>query len=143
MKKILLIHGANINYLGKREPEIYGTTSMDDLNAELLQHAKKHNYRLEIFQSNHEGDVIDRIYQTADEGFDGLVMNPAGFTYAGYALRDCIKGVALPYVEIHISNIATRKIHSVLSDVAIGVIFGFGLYGYSLALEALLQQLKD
>ena len=142
MKKILLLQGANLNYLGKREPEIYGTTTPDQLNERLYDHAKQHGYNLEIFYTNIEGEAINKIYEASDNRFDGLVMNPAGFTYAGYALKDCIKGANLPYVEIHISNIAKRAIHSVLSEVAEGVIAGFGMHGYILALEALLEIVK-
>jgi 3-dehydroquinate dehydratase-2 len=108
----------------------------------LQGHAKSKGYGLEIFYTNIEGEAINRIYKAADEGVDGLVMNPAGFTYAGYALRDCVKGAGLPYVEVHISNIAKRDIHCVLSDVSEGVIFGFGLYGYILSLEAMLHILS-
>ncbi|WP_133126844.1 type II 3-dehydroquinate dehydratase [Legionella nagasakiensis] len=143
MEKILLVQGANLNYLGKREPEIYGKTTAEELNQTLHQHAKDKGYYLEIFYTNLEGEAINKIYEAADKGFDGLVMNPAGFTYAGYALKDCIKGANLPYVEIHISNIATRKIHCVLSDAAIGMLTGFGLHGYLLALEAMLHLLSD
>ena len=106
MRKILLVQGANLTYLGKREPEIYGTTTAEELNETLLQHSREKGYQLEIFYSNIEGEAINRIYEAADAGTHGLVMNPAGFTYAGYALKDCIKGAGLPYVEIHISNIA-------------------------------------
>jgi 3-dehydroquinate dehydratase-2 len=139
MQRILLLQGANLIYLGKREPEIYGTTTPDKLDMMLLEHAKVKGYELEIFYTNIEGEAINRIYEAANSGINGLVMNPAGFTYAGYALRDCIRGAGLPYVEVHISNIARRNIHCVLSDVSDGVIFGFGLYGYILALEAMLN----
>jgi 3-dehydroquinate dehydratase II len=88
------------------------------------------------------GEAINRIYQAVDEGFDGLVMNPAGFTYAGFALKDCIKGAGLPYVEVHISSIAKRNIHCVLSDVAEGMITGFGIHSYILGLDAMLEILK-
>ena len=138
MPNILLVQGANLVYLGKREPEIYGTTTPDELNALLLDHAKAKGYTLDIFYTNLEGEAINRIYQAADSGVDALVMNPAGFTYAGYALRDCIKGTGLPYVEVHISNVEKRGIRSVLSDAAGGVIFGFGMYSYILGLEAML-----
>jgi 3-dehydroquinate dehydratase-2 len=90
-----------------------------------------------------EGEAINRIYRCADQGFDGLVMNPAGFSYAGYALKDCIKGAGLPYVEIHISNVAKRNIHCVLSEISVGVITGFGIYGYQLALDAILHHLGE
>jgi 3-dehydroquinate dehydratase-2 len=141
IKKIILIQGANLNYLGKREPEIYGHTTPDELNTTLLDYAKRRNSELEIFYTNVEGEAINRIYRCADQGFDGLVMNPAGFSYSGYALKDCIKGAGLPYVEIHISNVAKRNIHCVLSEVSVGVITGFGIYGYQLALDAMLQHL--
>jgi 3-dehydroquinate dehydratase-2 len=139
MARVLLVQGANLTYLGKREPAIYGSTTPAQLDARLLAHAAAHGFELEIFYTNHEGAAIERIYQAADDGIDGLVMNPAGFTYAGYALRDCIKGAGLPYVEVHISNIAARKIHCVLSDVSVGFITGFGLHGYVLALDAMLE----
>jgi 3-dehydroquinate dehydratase II len=113
MVKILLLQGANLTFLGRREPEIYGSTTPPELDAMLRRHAHDHAYQLDIFYTNIEGEAINRIYQAADEGFDGLVMNPAGFTYAGFALKDCIKGAGLPYVEVHISNIAKRNIHCV------------------------------
>ncbi|GIX45981.1 MAG: 3-dehydroquinate dehydratase [Candidatus Tectimicrobiota bacterium] len=141
MYRILLVQGANLNYLGKREPEIYGTTTPQELDAMLQAHAHAKGYALDIFYTNIEGEAINRIYAAADSGVDGLVMNPAGFTYAGYALRDCIKGTRLPYVEVHISNLARRNIHSVLAEVADGVITGFGLYSYILGLEAMLHLL--
>jgi 3-dehydroquinate dehydratase-2 len=143
MFRILLIQGANLIYLGKREPQIYGTTTAEELNATLQEHAQRHGYHLEIFYTNFEGEAIERIYQAADDGFDGLVMNPAGFTYAGYALKDCVKGAGLPYVEIHISHIAKRQIHCVLSDASEGMLTGFGLHGYVLALDAMLHMLQQ
>jgi len=102
----------------------------------LRRHAHDHAYQLEIFYTNIEGEAINRIYQAVDEGFDGLIMNPAGFTYAGFALKDCIKGAGLPYVEVHISSLAKRNIHCVLSDVAEGMITGFGIHSYILGLDA-------
>jgi 3-dehydroquinate dehydratase II len=143
MKKILLLQGANLNYLGKREPAIYGTVTPTQLNERLYAHAKQQAYHLEIFYTNLEGEAINKIYEAADKHFDGLVMNPAGFSYAGYALKDCIKGANLPYVEIHISSIASRHIHCVLSDVAVGLISGFGMHGYILALDAMIEILKN
>ena len=141
MVKILLLQGANLTFLGRREPEIYGSTTAAELDA-LRCHAQDHGYQLEIFYTNIEGEAINRIYQAVDEGFDGLVMNPAGFTYAGFALKDCIKGAGLPYVEVHISSIAKRNIHCVLSDVAEGVITGFGMHSYILGLDAMLEILR-
>src|SRR5919197_1496047 len=101
--RILLVQGANMVHLGKREPEFYGTTTAKELDAMLEAHAKAKGYALEIFYTNVEGEAINRIYQAASAGVDGVVMNPAGFSYAGYALRDCIKAVALPYVEVHMT----------------------------------------
>ena len=140
--KILLVQGANLTFLGRREPAIYGTTTAAELDAMLRRHAQEHGYELDIFYSNIEGEAINRVYRAVDEGFDGLVMNPAGFTYAGFALKDCIKGARLPYVEVHISNIAKRNIHCVLSDVAEGLITGFGMHSYILGLEAMLEMLR-
>jgi 3-dehydroquinate dehydratase len=109
IKKIILIQGANLTYLGKREPEIYGRITPDELSETLLDYAKRRGFELEILYTNLEGEAINRIYQCADQGFDGVVMNPAGFSYAGYGLKDCIKGAGLPYVEIHISNAGNPK----------------------------------
>jgi 3-dehydroquinate dehydratase II len=142
MTKILLVQGANLTFLGRREPAIYGTTTAAELDALLQSHARKHGYALDIFYSNIEGEAINRIYQAVDEGFDGLVMNPAGFTYAGFALKDCVKGAGLPYVEVHISNIAKRSIHCVLSDVAEAFITGFETHSYILGIEAMLEILR-
>jgi len=139
--RILLVQGANLTYLGKREPAIYGTTTAAELDTRLQAHAREKGYELEIFYTNVEGEAINRIYQAADAGVNGLVMNPAGFSYAGYALKDCIKGAALPYVEVHISNVHARNIHCVLSEIASGVITGFGLHGYILGLDAMLAVL--
>lgn len=141
--KILLMQGANLNYLGKREPEIYGRVTAEELDRDLRQYADSQGFELDIFYTNIEGEAINRIYQAVEQGFNGLVMNPAGFTYAGYALKDCVKGAALPYVEIHISNIAKRGIHCVLSEISQGVITGFGLFGYRLALDAMVNLLEE
>ena len=142
MVKILLLQGANLTFLGRREPAIYGSTTPAELDARLQRHAQDHSYQLDIFYTNVEGHAIDRIYRAVDEGVDGLVMNPAGFTYAGFALKDCVKGAGLPYVEVHISNIAKRGIHCVLSEVSEGLITGFGMHSYILGLEAMLEILR-
>jgi 3-dehydroquinate dehydratase II len=141
MRRILLVQGANLTYLRKREPAIYGSTTPEQLDVMLQDHAHANGYELTIYYTNVEGDAINRIYEAAENGIDGIVMNPTGFTYAGYALKDCLKGAGLPYVEVHISHLAKRHIHCVLSDVSDGVIFGFGLYGYILGLEAMLHLL--
>ena len=142
MWRILLLQGANMSRLGKREPEIYGSTTAKELDEMVQAHAAKNGYALEIFYSNVEGEAINRIYAAADAGVDGLVMNPAGFNHAGYALRDCVRGAALPYVEVHMSNVEKRGIHSVLSVVAEGVVYGFGTYSYILGLDAMLNLLS-
>ena len=98
MAKILLLQGANLTFLGRREPEIYGSTTPAELDARLQRHAREHGYQLDIIYTNIEGEAINCIYQAVDKGFDGLVMNPANLTYAGFALKDCIKGAALPYI---------------------------------------------
>ncbi len=108
----------------------------------LQNHASANDYALDIFYTNLEGEAINRIYQAADSGVDGLVMNPAGFNYAGDALRDCVKGAGLPYVEVHMTNIERRGIQSVLASVADGVIFGFGIESYTLGLNAMLHILS-
>lgn len=142
--KILMIQGANMSFLGRREPERYGTTSAADLNVMMEQNAKARGITLEIFYTNLEGEAINRIYAAADQGFHGLLMNPAGFQYAGYALRDCLLGVkpALPYVEIHMTK---HSIDGVLKTVtaaaADGFIAGFGIASYPLGLTALIELL--
>lgn len=142
MPRILLIQGANMVHLGKREPEFYGTTTAKELDAMLREHAKSNGYELEIFYTNVEGEAINRIYKALNEGFDGLVMNPAGFNHAGYALRDCIRGSDLPYVEVHMTNVEARGIKCVIAPEARGVIFGFGVHSYVLGLEAMLHVLS-
>ena len=140
--KILLVQGANMVWLGKREPELYGTTTAAELDAMLLEHAAARGCTLEIFYTNHEGAAIDRIYRAAEEGVDGLLMNPAGFTYAGYALRDCIKAVALPYVEVHMTNLEKRGTRSVICPVADGFVAGLGVQSYMAGLDGLLAAIR-
>ena len=138
MPRILLIQGANMTYLGKREPEWYGTTTAAELDALLLARAKERKCTVDIFYTHIEGEAIQRIYQAADDGIDGLLMNPAGLMYAGHALRDCLLAARLPYVEVHMTNLEKRGKKSVLADVADGVIFGLGVQSYMLGLDALL-----
>ncbi|MBE0615460.1 MAG: 3-dehydroquinate dehydratase [Burkholderiales bacterium] len=137
MTRILLVQGANMAYLGKREPEIYGTTTAAELDEILQRHARVSGFELEICYTHLEGEAIARLYRAADEGVDGLLMNPAGFSYAGYALRDCLRALRFPYVEVHISNIEKRGIKSVTAETARGVIAGFGLQSYIMGLDAL------
>ena len=142
MEKILLLQGANMSFLGRRQPELYGTTTAAQLDAMLLDHAKADSYQLEIFYTHVEGEAIARLYRAADEGVQGLVMNPAGFNYAGYALRDCVLALPFPYVEVHMTNVAKRGIHCVLAEAAVGAVFGFGVHSYVLGLEAMLKLLR-
>jgi 3-dehydroquinate dehydratase-2 len=142
MERILLVQGANMSFLGRREPHLYGTTTAAELDAMLLAHAKANAYQLEIFYTHVEGEAIARLCRAVDERVQGLVMNPAGFNYAGYALRDCVRALPFPYVEVHITNVAKRGIHSVLTEVAVGAVFGFGVHSYVLGLEAMLRLLR-
>jgi len=142
MPKILLLQGPNMSYLGKRQPEIYGKTSAAELDAMLRAHAKADKYQLEIFYTHSEAAAIERIYRAEEEKFDGLVMNPAAFLFAGYPLRDCLRAVPLPYVEVHMSNIERRGIHSILAEAAVGMVAGFGVRSYVLGLEAMLGHLR-
>ena len=139
MTKILLLQGANMVWLGKREPQLYGTTTAEELDSLMRERADSLGIQLDIFYANIEGEAIARIYQGAKDGIDGLLMNPAGFTYAGFALRDCIKAVALPYVEVHMTNIERRGTRSVLAEVANGVVAGLGVSSYLRGLDGLLD----
>jgi 3-dehydroquinate dehydratase-2 len=142
MTKILLVQGPNLSYLGRRQPEIYGKTSATQLDAMLLAHAREKGYQLDIFYTHTEGTAIERLYRAVDEKVDGLVMNPAAFIFAGYALRDTLRAVPFPYVEIHITNIEKRGIHSLLAETAVGMIAGFGMKSYFLGLDAMLDHLE-
>jgi 3-dehydroquinate dehydratase II len=141
--KILLVQGANLSYLGRREPELYGTTSAAELDSMLRAYAEKRGYDLEIYYTHIEGEAITRLYRAADEHFDGVVMNPGGFTYAGYALRDCLRTLPFPYVEVHMTNLDKRGIRSVIAEVAVGVISGFGTETYILGLDAMINHLSE
>ena len=143
MPRILLIQGANLCWLGKREPHIYGTTSAADVDALVRGHAAANGYEVDIFYTNSLGACIDRIYQAVEDGVDALVMNPGGFTYAGAALADTLKGVApLPYIEVHISNLGARGIEAATAKVAHCVVYGIGVYGYILGLQAALHLIE-
>ena len=143
MTNILLVQGANMAYLGKREPEIYGTTTAAELDRMLERHAQQRGIKLDIFYTHIEGEAIGRIYRAADEGIDGLLMNPAGFIHSGYALRDCLRAMQFPYVEVHMSNIEKRGLKSVMAETADGMITGFGLRSYFIGLDALLELIND
>lgn len=139
---ILVIQGANMSFLGRREPALYGTTTADELDAMLRAHAERRSVNLDILYTHVEGEAIGRIYAAAEQGRDGLLMNPAGFQYAGYALRDCLKAVApvLPYVEVHITKTSiTGGLHTVTAEAAQGMLCGFGVDSYLLGLDALIR----
>jgi len=142
MTTILLIQGPNMSYLGKRQPELYGKTTAAQLDAMLHAHAKANKYRLDIFYTHSESAAIERLYRGVDERLDGLVMNPAAFLFAGYPLRDCLRAVPFPYVEVHMTNIEKRGFHSILAETAVGMVAGFGVRSYQLGLEALLGHLQ-
>jgi len=138
MPKILLIQGSNMNLLGIRQPEIYGTTTAAELDKMMQDYAKAKKFDLEIFYTNSEGECIDRIIKAYHDKIDVLVMNPGGFTYAGHAIRDTLKGVKILYVEIHLSNHYERGLHSVIAPAAQGVIMGLGIQVYFMGLDAAL-----
>lgn len=145
-RKVLIVHGPNLNLLGSREPEIYGYETLADINDSLIAAGIEHQVEVEAFQSNHEGELIDRIHRASQEGFCGIVINPGGFTHTSVALRDALSAVELPVVEVHLSNIHAReefRRHSFVAPIALGQISGFGAHGYLLALQAILVKLKN
>ncbi|GAA0906860.1 type II 3-dehydroquinate dehydratase [Luteibacter anthropi] len=144
MARILVLHGPNLNLLGVREPSVYGHETLADINASLLGRAQAAGHELGFFQSNAEHELIGRIHQARDEGTAWILFNPAAFTHTSVALRDALAGVAIPFIEIHLSNPHARepfRHHSYMSDLASGVICGFGGDSYRLALEAALIRL--
>jgi 3-dehydroquinate dehydratase-2 len=142
---ILVIQGPNLNLLGTREPDVYGKTTLEDIHQKLGELAKAQSVDLNTFQSNHEGELIDRIQQAKQDGVDFIIINPGAFTHTSVALRDVLAGVAIPFTEVHLSNIHQReefRKHSYLSDIATGVICGLGAIGYELALQAAIARLQ-
>lgn len=143
-KKLLLVNGPNLNLLGTREPEVYGSTTLADVERAAIEQAQAAGATLICYQSNHEGALIDRIHDAKKEGVDAIVINPGGLTHTSVALRDALAGVAIPFVEIHISNVHQREAfrhHSFLSAIAVGVICGLGVEGYRAAIEFALKKL--
>ncbi|HEX8988842.1 MAG TPA: type II 3-dehydroquinate dehydratase [Rhodocyclaceae bacterium] len=143
--RILVLHGPNLNLLGRREPEIYGHQTLADIHAAMEARARAGGVQIESYQSNSEGELIDRVQAAAAEGIEFIIINPGGYTHTSVALRDALAGVAIPFIEIHLSNIHAREAfrqHSYFSDIAVGVICGFGAQGYELALDAALARIR-
>ncbi len=144
MAKILVLHGPNLNLLGTREPEIYGRGTLADINRQLTELAQANGHELTCFQSNAEHELIDRIQQGRNDRTAMILFNPGAFTHTSIALRDALAAVAIPFIEVHLSNVHARepfRHHSYLSDIAVGVICGFGSDSYRLALEAAMHRL--
>ncbi len=144
MAKILLLNGPNLNLLGKREPEVYGTDTLDDICQRLTKQAHDQGHELLHCQSNREYVLLERIHTAQDEGVAFIIINPAAFTHSSIALRDALLGVNIPFIEVHLSNVHARETfrhHSYLSDVAKGVICGLGAQGYEFALQSATRQI--
>jgi len=138
---ILLIQGANMEHLGRRLPELYGTTTAKELDSIIRRRARELGIGLQILYTNTEGEAVTAIYKAERAGVDGIVYNPAGFLHAGHALRDCLKSIQAPAIEVHITNIEKRGVVSVTADAAVGMIAGFGIQSYLLALDAMVARL--
>ena len=144
MGKFLLLNGPNLNMLGKREVSIYGTTTLKDIEEQVQKVAIENDSSVDCFQSNHEGELIDRIHE-ANGLYNGIIFNPGAFTHYSYAIRDALASITVPTIEVHISNVHKReefRHHSVISPVTEGQIVGMGIYGYELALLALMQKTR-
>ncbi len=143
--QILVLHGPNLNLLGTREPEVYGKDTLKDVDKGLSLLAGELGVGIDTFQSNHEGELIDRIHAARDQGIGGILINPGGLTHTSVSLRDALAAVAIPAVEVHLSNVHARepfRHHSYISSVAIGQICGFGVASYQLALRGLVMHLS-
>lgn len=146
MPNILVIHGPNLNLLGQREPGHYGVDTLDSINQELSDLAQENRVKLVIFQSNHEGQIVERLHQTIHDGTDFIVINPAAFTHSSVVIRDAFLACDKPFIEVHLSNIHAReefRHSSYLSDIAIGVISGLGKDSYLLALHAAITRCQN
>jgi 3-dehydroquinate dehydratase II len=146
MKKILVLHGPNLNLLGSRETSIYGATSLNTINTELMMQAKQAKITLTCVQSNSEESLIQYIHKAQTDAIDYIIINPAAYTHTSIALRDALLAVNIPFIEVHLSNIYSRESfrqHSYFSDIAKGIITGFGAASYSLALEAIIKDIHS
>jgi len=144
MATLLVLHGPNLNLLGTREPGVYGSDTLDSINARLTELALAAGHHLQVLQSNAEYELIGRIHDARREGVDFIIFNPAAFTHTSIALRDALLAVGIPFIEVHLSNVYQRedfRQHSFFSDIAEGLICGLGAVGYELALQAALQKL--
>ena len=142
---IAVLNGPNLNLLGQREPEIYGRTTLPEIEAMVRDAAREHGAQVEWFQSNHEGALVERVHAARAEQVDFIVINAGAYTHTSVALRDALAGVAIPFIEVHISNVHKRepfRHHSYLADRAVGVVSGFGANSYRLGLRALVEHLK-
>jgi 3-dehydroquinate dehydratase-2 len=143
--KIIVVHGPNLNLLGTREPDTYGHLTLEDINKRIDDYAKKENFAVDIFQSNIEGEIVDFIQKNAGRSGDGLVINPAAYTHTSVAIRDAVKAVKIPAIEVHLSNVHAREEFrkiSMIAPVCIGQISGFGYYSYILGLNAIVNYLN-
>lgn len=143
--KFLVLNGPNLNLLGEREPEVYGTTTLAEIDARLVDIAKERGHELSAFQSNAEHELIEQVHAAKKSAVDFILFNPGAFTHTSIALRDALLGTELPFIEVHLSNVFSReefRKHSYLSDIAVAVISGLGAYGYELALLGAEQHLK-
>ncbi|VUD40350.1 3-dehydroquinate dehydratase 1 [Thalassocella blandensis] len=146
MATILVLHGPNLNLLGTREPEIYGSTTLADINQTLSERCFAVGHHLQALQSNAEYELIERIHDARNEGINFIIINPAAFTHTSVALRDALSAAAIPFIECHLSNVHSREAfrqHSYFSDIAVGVICGFGANSYELALDAAFNYLQQ
>ena len=146
MARILLLNGPNLNLLGTREPDVYGATRLEDIEANCIELADELGHQLDCYQSNAEHDLIDRVQRAATDGVAFIVFNPGGFTHTSVALRDAFLAVDVPFIEVHLSNIHARedfRQNSYVSDIALGVISGLGAQGYELALQAAVNYLQS
>lgn len=146
MAEFLLLNGPNLNLLGSREPDRYGTSTLAEVEAALQIQAQQAGHRLSCFQSNHEGALIDRIHAAATENIARILINPGGLTHTSVSLRDALLATAIPFIEIHITNVHARepfRRHSYLSDIASGIVAGLGTTGYRLALDAAIAAIEE
>ena len=144
MATVLVLNGPNLNLLGLREPEVYGSTTLEEINQRLEQLATHNGHALQSLQSNSESELIERIHAARSQAVDFIIFNPAAFTHTSIAIRDALLGVAIPFIEVHISNVHQRETfrkHSYFSDIAVGVVCGLGNIGYDLAFKAALHLL--